>query len=515
MATFSNGKSNTLISGKSSNDLIDNYGKNVTIKGGKGNDRIWNEGDLVTISGEEGKDTISNGWYDKEISFGGSRVSINGGAGDDSIKNWEDNVTIDGGDGHDEINNGDFNELGGSNVSINGGAGNDYILNYGDNATVDGGAGNDFIIHSFIEDSGNNLNSSINGGSGNNEIWSGGMNNTINGGDGNDYIDNWGINNTVSGGKGDDTIWGNGYDAVGAGGTVYIYNDGDGNDIIYSLNETDTVLIASGTYSTTKSDDDIDIIIKVGKGNITLTGAAMFSAVNIVTSAKDIRPVNLIDNAVSNTLITGTSYIDSIENSGDSVTINGGKGNDFIENVDAKKVVFKYANGDGNDTIYGYNPSDTISLTSGSVTSHSISGGDLILYVGSGSIRIVGMKSANVNGKIYGEYSSVGTSDDDTIINYSSESTINALGGEDLIINGGLNASINMGDGYYNTVRNFGSNATIKANTGESYIHNYERAKIIGGEGDDYIINDGNNWWSWQRRNPQLRRINYDKWRCW
>ena len=196
-------------------------------------------------------------------------------------------------------------------------------------------------------------------------------------------------------------------------------------------------------------------------------------------------------NSQSNSVsLAGGAGNDSIYNYyGNDVTINAGAGDDSISlSINAKRNVIQYAAGDGNDTVYGYNPSDTISLTGGSITSTSISGNDLILNTSNGSIRLVGNKSANVNGTIYGTYSTVGTSGNDTLTNFSSNVTINALAGNDSIINGGSNVSINTGAGN-NTVTNYGLNATVSLGTGNSTVYNYEKAKILGSAGNNYIYN--------------------------
>ena len=179
---------------------------------------------------------------------------------------------------------------------------------------------------------------------------------------------------------------------------------------------------------------------------------------------------------------------DSVYNSGNNVTISGGAGDDKI-NLDStsKKAVIKYASGDGNDTISGYNLSDMISLTSGSVTGVSVSGNDLILKIGTGSIRLTDSKTANVNGTIYGESNTIGTSGNDNITNVKSNVTINGYSGNDSIENSGANVSINTGEGN-NTIKNYGSNATIKTGTGSNHIYNYESGtKVLGNATSDSL----------------------------
>ncbi len=381
----------------------------------------------------------------------------------------------------------------GDDVSISTGAGNDSVYNNGHCSTIDAGEGNDSVYNAWA----NNV--------------------SINTGDGNDSVYSYGVNVTMNGGTGDDTF--SSYrDGVG---TVYIYKKGDGNDVIYGFNDDDTLLITKGTWSTTKSGSDI--VIKIGKGKITLTGAATLSTVNITSSATDIHPVNLIDNYQANTLITGISYSDSvynsrqnvtintgdgndsITNSGDSakidmgagndyiynygsnVTLNGGKGNDKITlGYNVTKNVIKYAVGTGNDTVYNYNPSTKVELTGGAVKSVSISGNDLILKTSKGSILFVDTHAVNVNGTIYGDVNTKGTNGNDVITNFANKAKIKGKGGNDLISNGGSKVSINTGEGY-NTVENYGANTTIQVGSGENDIYNYASATVQGNAGNDSV----------------------------
>ena len=48
------------------------------------------------------------------------------------------------------------------------------------------------------------------------------------------------------------------------------------------------------------------------------------------------------------------------------MTILGGIGNDRITITNADKTLIQYADGDGKDTIYGYNETDTIQIASDS-----------------------------------------------------------------------------------------------------------------------------------------------------
>ena len=84
----------------------------------------------------------------------------------------------------------------------------------------------------------------------------------------------------------------------------------------------------------------------------------------------------------------------------------GGNGND----------VFVYANNDGNDVITDYTANqDKIRITSGSISSSSIKGSDVVLKIGSGSITVKNGKNKSItvidskgksSSKVYGSSSS-------------------------------------------------------------------------------------------------------------
>ncbi|MBR4151665.1 MAG: hypothetical protein IKT98_01755 [Selenomonadaceae bacterium] len=265
------------INGGKGNDTIKNKASNVTIDGGAGKDYIKNEGDSVTITGGNSDNYIYN-YSDDYIENYGDSVTIDGGSGNDYIYNYGDSATIDGGTGNDSIRNY------GSSVKIDGGTGNDYIRSSsyydgGNNVTIDGGTGNDSIYSN-----GNNV--SINAGVGDDSIYNSGDSATIDGGDGNDTIHNYGDSVTVDGGAGNDSIYNNWHfnnnapSANNYGSNVlFKYALGGGNDVIYGFKENSTLSISGGSYSTTKSGNDI--IVTVGDGSVTLKDAANLSKINI------------------------------------------------------------------------------------------------------------------------------------------------------------------------------------------------------------------------------------------
>ena len=482
---ITNRTSDTVITGTANADNIYNSGSNVSINAGAGNDSIYNySGSKVTINAGVGNDSIYN--------YSGDNVSINAGAGDDSIYNHSKYATIIGGDGNDSINN-----YYSSNALITGGKGDDSIYNTSGNyATITAGDGDDTIYNY------NSSNVSINGGEGDDSIQMG-----------------YGSSNvTIEGGKGNDSIYG--YSSSGSSVNVYVYNDGDGNDYITNVKSNDTLVIGGASYTTTKSGSNL--IFNVGEGSITISGTTPI----IQGTFGGVLPLN-IDNNANKTLIAGTSEADTITNKGTKVTINAGKGDDTIKNIDSYGAnVYLYKKGDGNDSITNFGANDTL-IISGSDYVTSKSGSNLLVRVGEDVTTLVG--AATITPIIQGTaadstkaYATVnvqsdsrltnyenqflinGTESKDTIYNYGSQVTIEGGDHNDIINNGSYsnrpeNVIIKGGEGY-DSITNSGLNVTILGGddndtitNGALYSSKPANVAIYGGVGDDRIVNYGEN----------------------
>ena len=360
------------------NDVIWNDASNILINGGADNDFIGTSGgdydpcENVTIDGGAGNDTINNYGVTGSSTNSGANASIFGGDGNDVVDNAGANATVDGGAGNDTVDNN------ATNVSIEGDTGNDHINNYGDTVTVNSGAGDDTVW--------NQSNSvTINSGDGNDWIFYGWNNDgSIDGGAGDDTIDNYGTNVTMEGGSGNDLIYSFGDFSEADGGA--------GND--YILNSSEHTTARGGDNVTINGDSGDDSILNDGDS---------------VT----------IDSGDGNDYIKNGSplhyvYINGGEGgSGDSVSINGGAGNDSIYNYrgtdvsifggagndeislgsDSRNNFIRYADGDGNDTVWGMTENDTLNfLADASLVSSIGSGDDLIYNLGTGSILLIGAR---------------------------------------------------------------------------------------------------------------------------
>lgn len=240
---------------------------------------------------------------------------------------------------------------------------------------------------------------------------------------------------------------------------------------------------------------------------------------------------DIIEHSGSNSALNGQNGNDTITNNSSHVTINGGMGDDSINNSgdyavidggDDDDVIYTGKNntltvGDGDDTTvykngsegllitdYSESGDDVVKIGSGSVSSVTESGEDLIAKVGSGNITLKGAKgkllhfSFDSYDSIYSAKSDVtinGTSRDDIITSTAANNTIIGLSGKDTIISSGTQnviyatdddnsiiatgagATISVGNG--NDIVTLGSNALYKYTSGSDVIYSYNDTDTI------------------------------------
>ena len=434
MAIYSNQTADSIVTGTSSADFINNYGSRVTINAGAGNDTINNYGSL------SGNGNVSVNFYN------GYSAVINGDAGNDYVLNNAPMVTIDGGAGSDTIKftgSGYFRTITGHSYEY------DYV-------SINGGAGNDSIHYGSIDGDDDDFSSNV----------------IIIGGDGNDTITKDESSRlrgaTIEGGKGNDLISITGsrsfYDGDFDVARIN-YNNGDGNDTIFGigLNDNGSYLEITGAKYLLETVGN-DLKVKVGKGSILLKDAASINPGNYIVGTLSISGEyinNLTDNTVingSNTIINGTSKDDSIKIwASSNVTIIGGGGADTID------ITPDFIINDGGYTIL---PIQNVSL----------SGGDGNDYIGTSYLSSSLDNSITIDGG----------AGNDTIENWSGNVIINVGIGEDSIYNGGNNVLVEGGSGN-DTIVNYSRLSTL-GNLGQNIT-------IDGGNGDDFISisSDSNN----------------------
>ena len=418
MANISNSTSNTLITGTSDADTIENLsgGRYVTIESGDGDDVIQNKARYSLIKLGAGNDSV----YNTATALGST---INADHGNNKIVNEGCEVVINGGSGDDHLS--DLS----SDSTINSGKGDNDIETMW-NTVVNLGNGNNYVIAPTPLDI-----PTINVASGNDTIQiSPGKGAVINGSDSTDKItlklypdyqptDKIG---TIKAGKGDDIINATGkFEALEE---VYLYAEGDGNDIIYCYDSADKISITSDSHYSTMTSGN-DIIIQVGDGSMTLKDAKDIT-INIaggtydstttdptipsdptvpgdptVPSSSDI--VKLTNDTISpytadSAVVTidasaRTKAINITANAKDNVIIGSSK-NDTFTGGNGNDTFF-YTDGSGKDVITDYSAGeDVIKLTSGTITKAAANKkGDLTLTVGKGSIKLNGGVGKRIN----------------------------------------------------------------------------------------------------------------------
>lgn len=264
------------------------------------------------------------------------------------------------------------------------------------------------------------------------------------------------------------------------------------------LNNNGTIQILDGSTYTFAPDGN-DQVIRIGDGSIRVLDAAnqnlriiggiyqQVDTIDVDDTVDDNYDDNYFENSTANTLISGTAQADSIYNIGATVTIDAGAGDDTIGGNGLRKT-FLYSDGDGNDVFTNYQSTDTINIADGSEYQTLISGSDVIVSIGNGSITLVDAadKTLNIVGgnptdngvsDIISNSDSntliIGTDDADLIRNTGSNVTIRAGAGSDIISldSSAENNVIQFGIGDGNdTVYGFEEGDTIQSHSGLRYI---------------------------------------------
>ena len=441
MAFISNDASNTLLSGTSDNDTVQNTGSNVTIAAGEGDNSIRSFfGSDVSITAGKGNDYVINDYTDGSTtdnvkifvgdgnntvfsSYKSSYVTIVSGKGKDSVENYSNNAKISVGAGNDSVWNGyDYSYGGGDSVSAVLGAGDDYFKDYyGDTVRADGGEGNDTLSN----DHGENV--TLSGGTGNDYVYDyKSQYASISGGTGDDTIYNDHSDySTITGGVGDDFISFGNYSETAHFTTVQ-YTYGDGDDTVIGFNSDDTLQITTNKkYSTVSSGNDL--IISFDNGSIVLKdvdlGVGGISSKNIVTvkggnddggDDEDTLPSGLSLNSTGKTMTASKKF------KGSSIdlteypkvkTLNASAVTQKLK-ITGNSLANKITGGSGNDSIFGGAGADTLlggkgndTLTGGAgkdVFVHT-NGNDVITDYKAGTDKILLQNTAVTGWKISGK----------------------------------------------------------------------------------------------------------------
>lgn len=368
------GAANDILSGGKGDDTLDGGAGNDSLIGGVGNDTYlvdsFDPNNPTDVSGSDvvledagvanGKDTViaSVDGYTladnvENLILTANIITLNantfttstGNASDNTITGNDQDNSIEGGDGKDTLigGAGDDNLNGGlGDDSLVGGLGNDVyfidsskdvvseLANGGvDKVLVTGSA--TFVTYTLaanVESAelDNDLILTLSGNVLDNELIGNLANNTISGADGNDTITGLDGNDSLLGGNGNDNLDG------GAGNDTMVGGAGDDNYLVDSASDLVTELTHGGF-------DTVQYITN------STTQQTLADNIEQATTAPDISNINLLGNALDNTLAAGFST--------GNATLNGGAGNDTLTFSFNDNEVFNFnaTGGDGNDTV--------------------------------------------------------------------------------------------------------------------------------------------------------------------
>ena len=200
-------------------------------------------------------------------------------------------------------------------------------------------------------------------------------------------------------------------------------------------------------------------------------------------------------NYTENTVLSGTSYEDTIKNIAGGMTIKAGAGNDSIYSSTDKNYTIKSAygyvtidGGAGNDNIYSNDPN--VSINGGADNDYIYSkSSNVTIRGGSGSDSITNYSR---NSRIYGE------DNNDTITNYAGGVTIQGGTGNDFIKSStDKNYTVKSAYGYVtidagagaDSIDNNDSYVSINggADNDKISVGSYSNVTVVGGTGNDTI----------------------------
>ncbi len=165
-------------------------------------------------------------------------------------------------------------------------------------------------------------------------------------------------------------------------------------------------MLFSGTdYQTVRGEGDIDYILNFARNTMILGDASD----NHILNQSDANSVTADGGAGNDTIVNhdwkavslngGAGNDVIIDNSGSSWageyhTLNGGAGDDSLSlqpGIGKREYVIEYAAGDGHDTVIGFNENDTLRLVNGTIDNISLNNFDARINVGEGSVLLKNM----------------------------------------------------------------------------------------------------------------------------
>ncbi|MBQ3337297.1 MAG: alpha/beta hydrolase [Selenomonadaceae bacterium] len=200
------------------------------------------------------------------------------------------------------------------------------------------------------------------------------------------------------------------------------------------------------------------------------------------------------DNIFDNIYLKGTSYDDNFTNSGELVTISGGKGDDQI-NLSTSAAVISYADGDGNDNVVGFGEDSTLKVAG----DYKLSKGkkNVVVKVGDGKVTLRGAATLDtlniVNTKLTltnKDKSPVTAADDVEIIDASSRTKKIKITGNKLdnqILGGSGKDSLYGGAGADTLLGGKGDDKLYGGAGNDTLDGGDGNDRLLGGKGNDTL----------------------------
>ena len=196
--------------------------------------------------------------------------------------------------------------------------------------------------------------------------------------------------------------------------------------------------------------------------------------------------------------IEGNRLANRIIGSSGSDWINGGRGNDTLTGGKGNDV-FIYSKNGGKDVITDYATGDKIKISGGKISKAKISGSDVVLTVGTGSVTVKNAKGKSLslidsfgNGfsTILGGKSATGGSAQALTLKNSSKAAVTLDSGVKIADASARTKAIKIvGNSSANTISGGSKNDTIYGKSGnDSLFGGSGNDKIYGGDGNDTII---------------------------
>ena len=483
------------------------------IEAGAGND---------TINADAGNDLVYGGADDDSISGSGGNDTLHGDAGNDYILTGTGDDLAYGGDG-DDIIDGGFGSFSTDNETLYGGAGNDWLRGGNSDDLLFGDADNDTLI-------GWAGNDSLDGGAGDDELSGDAGNDTFAGGEGNDLLyggadrdvfvleDGYGSDTITGGDTGDDwdtldataltgnttvTFTGNevGTVATGADGATFFeieeVNLGSGNDTVDASTTTAGVTVDTGAGADSVLGGSGNDTIVAGIGEDTVAGGAGNDVIDLGADA-DRDTVVLADGDGADT-VSGFDMTDS----GDGTTVDqldvSGLTDASGNPVSVEDVIVTDTNGDGTgDAILTFPDGTTLTLTGVPVTSLQTDAqlvaigipafpGDYVVEGTTGGDLIDGAYAGDPEGDMVDNNDGVDGGNADSILSGAGNDTVLAGAGDDTINAGTGDDQVDGGDGNDSILAEQGDD-TVSGGAGDDTIFGFEGSdSVSGGDGDDFI----------------------------